>query len=133
MDAALAHRAHSAFGLAGPTIFPRHGPRNVRLAVDVVDTGLAEDVRTLVLVLPWAIEGLIFVPDGHFPSSIVMGGLRYPVFRHELPDLGRFRTVELVPDVTALPSQHHARKIACLIGPPFRDAVARARQRVLTA
>jgi len=60
MDAALAHRAHSACGLAGPVVFPRHGPRNVRLAVDVVDAGLAEDVRTLIFVLPWAIE---LVPD----------------------------------------------------------------------
>ena len=133
MDAALAHRAHSAFGLAGPAIFPRHGPRNVRLALDVVDAGLAEDARILILVLPWAIEGLIFAPDGHFPSSIAIGGRRHDVFRHELPDLGRFRTVELVPDVTALPSQHHARKVACLLGPPFRDAVARARRQVMTA
>lgn len=133
MDAALAYRTHSAFGLAGPVVFPQHGPRNARLGVDVVDTGPAEDARTLILVLPWAIEGLIFVPDEHFPSSIVIGGQRYPIFRHELPGLGRFRTVELVPDVTPLPSQRHARKIAYLIGPPFRDAVARERRQIVTA
>ena len=133
MDAAFAYRAHNAFGPAGLATFPRHGPRNVRLGVDVVDTGLAEDARTLILVLPWAIEGLIFAPDEHFPSSIVIGGRSHRVFRHELPDLGTFRTVELVPDVTPLPSQRHARKIAYLIGPPFRDAVARARRQVMAA
>lgn len=133
MDAALAHRAQSTFGLAGAAVFPRHGPRSVRLGVDVVDAGLAEDTRILVLVLPWAIEGLIFAPDEHFPSSIAIGGRRHDVLRHELPDLGGFRTVELVPDVTALPSQHHARKVAGLLGPPFRDAVAKARRQVMTA
>ena len=105
MDAALAYRTHNAFGLAGLAAFPRHGPRNVRLAVDVVDTGLAEDARTLILVFPLAIEGLIFVPDEQFPSSIVMGRRSHRVFRHELPDLG----------------------------PSFRDAVAQARRQIVTA
>jgi hypothetical protein len=133
MDAAFAYRTHHAFELLGPIVCPPRGPRNARLRVDVVDTGIAEDARTLIVVLPWAIEGVIFVPDERFPSSLVIGGRRHRVLHHELPELGSLRTVELVPDVTPLPSPRHARKIACLLAPLFRDAVAQARHERVAA
>ena len=128
MTTALAHRARTAFAHIGSAVFPTHRPRNMHLGVDVVDTGVAGDTPTLVVVLPWGFEGIIFTPDERFPTSVVLGGRRLPVFRHELPVLGSFRTVELVENVMPLASTRHARKVACLIGPSFRDAVARARQ-----
>lgn len=133
MDAALAHRAQATFALLGPAVFPMHGRRNWRLDVEVVDTGLAGDALTLIVVLPWGFEGLIFAADDRFPTSLVLGGCRLRVIHHELPDLGRFRTVELVENVTPLASPRHARKVAWLIAPSFRDAVARARQELFAA
>lgn len=133
MDTALAHRAQATFAVLGPAIFPRHGPRNWRLDVEVVDTGIAGDARTFIVVLPWGFEGVIFTGDDRFPISLVLGGRRLRVARHELPDLGHFQTVELVENVTPLASPRHARKVACLIGPSFRDAVARARRELFAA
>ena len=133
MDTALAHRAQATFELIGPAVFPVHGPRNERLDVEVVDTGTAGDARTLIVVLPWGFEGVIFTADDRFPTSIMLGGRRQRVFHHELPGLGHFRTVELVENVMPLASPRHARKVACLIGPSFRDAVARARQELFAA
>lgn len=133
MDTALAHRAQMAFAQVGQAVFPVHGPRNTRLDIEVVDTGPAGDARTLIVVVPWGLEGVIFMADDRFPPSIVLGGRRHRVFRHELRGLGPFRTVELVENVTPLASSRHARKVACLIGPSFRDAVARARQELFAA
>lgn len=133
MDTAFAHRAQTTFELVGQAVFPVHGPRNSRLEVEVVDTGTAGDARTFIVVLPWGLEGVIFTADDRFPTSIVLGGRRQRVFHHELPGLGQFRTVELVEDVMPLASPRHARKVACLIGPSFRNAVARARQELFAA
>ncbi len=133
MDTALAHRAQATFALLGPAVFPIHGPWNSRLEVEVVDTGSGGDAPTFIVVLPWGLEGLIFTPDDRFPPSIALGGRRHRVFHHELRGLGHFLTVELVENVTPLASSRHARKVACLIGPSFRDAVARARQELFAA
>ena len=134
MDPALAYRTQGALEAAGAVLFPRHGPRNARLRIDVVDSGLAHDTSTFIVVLPWGIEGLIFTGSGkRFPSSIVVGGRRHRVLQHELPGLGGFCTVELVPDVTPLASPRHARKVAYHIGPLFREAVARARSTLMDA
>ena len=126
VDVAFAYRAQTAFEALGPSLFPVHGPRNIRLDVDVVDTGTAGVARTCIVVLPWGLEGVIFTADDDFPESIVLGGRHLRVSRHAVPELGRFCTVELVDDVAPLASPRHARKVACLIGPLFRDAVARA-------
>lgn len=126
MDVAFAYRAQTAFEALGPSLFPVHGPRNTRLDVEVVDTGTAGDARTCIVVLPWGLEGVIFTADEDFPDSIVLGGRHLRVSRHAIPELGQFRTVELVDDVAPLASPRHARKVAFLIGPSFREAVARA-------
>lgn len=133
MDTALAHRAQATFALLGPALFPMHGPRNSRLDVEVVDTGIAGDARTFIVVLPWGFEGVIFTPDDRFPASIVLGGRHHRVFHHEIRGLGPFRTVELVENVTPLASPRHARKVACLFGPSFRDAVTHARRELFAA
>jgi len=133
MSTALAHRARTTFAHDALALSPVHGPRNMHLGVEVVDTGVAGDAPTFIVVLPWAFKGVIFTPDDRFPTSLALGGRRLSVFRHELPDLGPFRTVELVENVMPLASTRHARKVACLIGPSFRNAVARARQELFAA
>ena len=133
MEIALAYRAQAALALHGQELFPTHGPRNGRLGVEVIDAGVAADVRTFVVVLPWGLEGLIFVPDERFPTSLLLGGRRLRIFRHDLEELGSFRTVELVDNVTPLASPHHARKVANLIAPSFREAAARARRELFGA
>lgn len=128
MDAALIRRAQASFEATGHVVCPAHGARNRRLAVDIVDSGPADDGQTFVVVLPWAMKGVIVLPDEHFPREIVLGGRRQPVQRQFVPGLGVVRTVELVSDVTPLASQSHARKIARTIGVPFRNAVVDARR-----
>lgn len=133
MDAALAYRAQTTFEQLGSRLFPVHGPRNARLEVDVVDTGTVGDARTFIVVMPWGLEGVIFTADDDFPGSIVLGGRHLRVSEHAVAHLGRFRTTELVDDVAPLASPRHARKVACLIGPSFREAVARALNERFTA
>jgi hypothetical protein len=100
---------------------------NVALEVEVAGSGVADDTPVLILITPWTLNGLAFPPDDRFPSSLIVNKRRYPVFAHELDDLGRYQSVNLVPDVSNLTSQEDARRIAAELVEPFLEAVTRFR------
>ena len=55
-----------------------------------------------------------------------MAGARRPTFALDLPGLGPFGSVNLVPDVVAVPDQERARSLAAAWTEPFRAAGAAA-------
>jgi hypothetical protein len=104
---------------------------NARLGVEVVEPAMAEDTPTLVLITPWTINGMAFPPDEEFPDSLRIGEKSWVVFRHELDELGVYRSLNLVSHVGCLDTQDQARELACAMAPRFTQAVARLRRDVL--
>lgn len=123
----LAVRAQAAFEEIHRRAFAGDGAANARLKVEVVEAALAADTPTLVLIAPWTLNGLAFPPDEDFPSHLVINKRRHPVFVTDVAGLGRFRSVNLVTDVSALASPAEARTVAGALAEPFRDAVRRSR------
>ena len=101
---------------------------NPHLGIEVVDAGVALDTPTFVVVTPWTLNGLAFPPDDRFPDSLEIRGKAHRAYPIEIPALGRHRSVDLVADVSELPSLGQARKIAQTTAPIFRAAVAKARE-----
>jgi len=101
---------------------------NPRLRVEVVAAALAEDTPAVVLLTPWTCNGLAFPPDGTFPLELEIGGKPRPARSIVLPELGRFWSVNLIPDVSRLDTQHRAVALASSWAEPWADAVGHARR-----
>lgn len=106
---------------------------NPRLKVEVVEASRVDDVITMVLITPWTLNGMIFLPDERFANKLTVGVNTLRVFSHELDELGPYRSVNLISDVSGLPSPEEARKAARTLAGPFRDAVANARSETTVA
>lgn len=119
--------AHAMYEDVDTTEFEGDPVANPRLHFEVVDLGVAADTPVLVLVTPWTLNGLAFPPDGAFPEWLEIDGRRHRVHADALEGLGTYRCVDLAPDVSHLPSQAHARKVAHAMGDAFFSAVERAR------
>jgi hypothetical protein len=100
---------------------------NPRLKVEVVGAAMAEDTPVLLLIAPWTLNGVAFPPDDRFPDSLVVTGRPYPVFRTEVEAIGRYCSVNLVPDVSMLRSPEEARTVAAELVGPFHEAVTSVR------
>lgn len=124
----LADLAEAAFAGVHRRVFAGDPAANPRLPVEVAASATAGDTRTLVLITPWTLNGLIFCPDDDFPAELSIAGLPpRAVYATELEPLGRFRSVNLVPDVSGLPDPERARSLAASWAEPFRAAVEAAR------
>jgi hypothetical protein len=124
----LVRRTLRRFTRVHDEVFRGDPAANDAIEVEVTGSALAEDTPVLILITPWTLNGLAFPPDDRFPSSLIVNKQRYPVFAHELDDLGRYQSVNLVPDVSDLTSQEDARRIASELAAPFHEAVSRLRQ-----
>lgn len=111
-----------AFATIHHRVFWGDPAANERLRVEVVGERTVAGTTTMLLITPWTINGLIFSP--HLPAVLELAGARRPVHVLELPGLGRFGSVNLVPDVSAVPDQATARSLAASWRKPFRSAVA---------
>jgi hypothetical protein len=83
---------------------------------------------TLILITPWIIYGMMFLPEGQAIQELLVGKRRFPVFESTLGNIGRYSSVNLVPDVTGFVDRGAARHAATALAEPFREAVARALQ-----
>jgi len=126
----LAGRVGQAFERIHHSVFLLDPTANPKLTVEVVDAGMAGDTPTLILITPWTLSALAFPPDDRFPPTIEMSGRDYAAYPIELPEVGPYRSVNLAPDVSRLPSAAHARKVARTMAPLFREAVEKARRDV---
>jgi [NiFe]-hydrogenase assembly, chaperone, HybE len=130
LDLDLASRVGQAFERIHHSVFLLDPTTNPKLKVEVVDAGMAGDTPTLIVITPWTLSALAFPPDDRFPPTIEMSGREYAAYPIELPEVGQYRSVNLAPDVSRLPSAAHARKVARLMAPIFRDAVEKVRRDV---
>lgn len=117
----------AAFTTVHRTVFLGDPAANPRLPVDVLEPALVADTPTLVLLTPWTLNGLLFPPDDAFPEQISVAERLRPVFVAELPPLGRYRSVNLVGDVSRYETPEQARTIARSWAAPFQAAVRAAR------
>ncbi len=124
----LVGRARDVFEDVESRAFDVDRTINPELRVEVVEAAMAGDTPTLLLITPWTVFGLAFPPDGRLPDRLAIGGELHRVHGGAIEGIGLFRSVSLVPDVWHVPSPAHARKVARILGPAFREAVAKARR-----
>jgi hypothetical protein len=118
----LVDRAAEAFRGVLERVFADDPAANSRLAVEAVEPQVVDGVPTLVLITPWAINGLLF-PFGEGPSELTVAGAVRRAFRGDVAPLGVYWSVSLVPDVSRLNGQRQARTLGTSFAVPFRDSV----------
>lgn len=124
MDLAAATLAY--FERVQRDVFAGDPVANPNLEVEVIAPTVVAGTPTLVLVTPWTLNGMIFGKLTGFPAELRVGAKTYPVFANTLAELGPYRSINLVADVSTLDSQESARKTARAFVQPFQEAVAAA-------
>lgn len=114
---------------------------NPRLRVEALEEAVVAGYPTVVLITPWTLNGLIFPPppgssagaveaaalwDKGFPEWLEIAGQQRAVFLGELPQIGAYRSVNLVPDVSRLTKPEQARTLAISFVAPFHGALTTA-------
>jgi hypothetical protein len=124
----IADRTYAYFEAIHRNVFAGDPASNRALTVEVVQPGEVDGLPTLVLITPWTLNGMVFGDLTNFPTSMTVGAKEYSVLAHSLVELGPYRSVNLVSDVSNLESQEAARRVARAYVQPFRRAVAKALQ-----
>jgi hypothetical protein len=122
----IADRTVRYFERVHREVFADDPAANPNLAVEVVATNQVEGVPILVLITPWTLNGMIFGDLPRFPPALTIGAKDYPVFENTLAELGPYRSVNLIADVSGLSNQDAARRAARAMVEPFRVAVSEA-------
>jgi hypothetical protein len=122
----IADRTFRYFDGVHREVFADDPATNPALTVEVVEPSQIAGCPTLVLITPWTLNGMVFGDLEDFPPALTVGAREYPVFANTLPDLGPYRSVNLIPDVSTFDDQEGARKAARAYVQPFRDAVTKA-------
>lgn len=122
----LADRTAHYFERVHREVFADDPAANPNLAVEVVAPDDVQGVPVLVLITPWTLNGMIFGDLPGFPSALTIGAKDYPVFENTLAELGPYRSVNLVADVSGLSDQEAAGRAARALVEPFRVAVRTA-------
>lgn len=119
----LVVRAVDAFEGVFDRVFRGDPAVNANLSVEATEAALVDGLPTLVLITPWTLNGLIFPLDRTGPSELLIAGNLRRVVRGDVPPLGVYWSVNLVPDVSRLASPRQARTLANSFAGPFRDGV----------
>lgn len=98
------------------------------LEVEALEPVSTEDSLVLVVITPWMITGLLFIPDDDFPDYLSIDARKVRVLVNEIEELGRYRSVSLVSDISTLTSQTHARRVGHESGVALVHAVEKARE-----
>jgi len=112
---------------------------NPRLRVEVLCPAVVAGFPTAVLVTPWALNGIILPASADdasgaavalwqngFPAELEVAGQGRTVFLGELPEIGPYRSVGLVPDVSRLTRPEQARTLGTSFAAPFQQALESA-------
>jgi hypothetical protein len=124
----LADRVSEYFEGVNHDVFAGDPAANPNLGVEVIDAGVAHDTPVVILIAPWTLAGLATPPDGQLPSALRVGARHCPALANEVPGIGSYWSVILVPDVSGYRSQDQARAVAMSLVEPFHVAVEKARQ-----
>ena len=122
----IVDRTYEYFERIHRDVFAGDPAANPALAVEVLEPSEVGGLPILLLITPWTLNGMVFGDLVDFPASLAVGAKEYPVFAHSLAELGPYRSVNLVPDVSSLESQGAAQRAARAYAQPFRAAVAKA-------
>ena len=122
----IADRTHTYFERINREVFAGDPAANPALRVEVVEPSEVNGIAILVLITPWTLNGMVFGHPESFPTSLTVAGKDFPVFANTLEELGAYRSINLVSDVSGLADQEAARKAARVYSEPFRTAVLRA-------
>ena len=125
----FADRTYEYFERIHRDVFAGDPASNPALEVEIVEPREVDSLPILVLITPWTLNGMVFGDLADFPESLTVGAREYPVFAHTLAELGPYRSVNLVPDVSDFENQETARRVARAFVQPFRAAVARAHEK----
>jgi hypothetical protein len=120
----LVLRADEAFRGVFERVFAGDPAANAQLDVEAVEPAVVDGVPTLVLITPWVMSGLFF-PPGEGPGELVIASVPRRAVRGDVPPLGPYWSVSLVPDISRLTSTGQARRLATSFAEPFRDGVRR--------
>jgi hypothetical protein len=126
--AGLARAVQQVFDGVHHRAFRGDPAANPRLDVQVVAAALAHDTPAVVLLTPWTCNGLAFPPDAAFPGEVIVAGRRLAARPTALEGLGTFWSVNLIPDVSRLPTQRAAAGLAAGWAEPWALAVTSARR-----
>ena len=119
----LTARAERAFRGVQERVFADDPAVNAQLEVEAIEAAFVGPVPTLVLITPWTLNGLLVPPDGAGPTEVLVAGDLRRAFRGDVPPLGVYWAVNLVPDVSRLASPRQARTLANSFAGPFREGV----------
>jgi hypothetical protein len=126
--AALAAEVQRLFEAIHRRSFLGEPVANPRLKVEVIEAAEVEGAAVMILITPWTLNGMIFEVGDEFPTELVVGAKPYPVFEHELEEIGPYRSVNLMSDVSGLAAPEAARSVARALGEPLHAAVAAVRR-----
>lgn len=107
-------------------VFDGDPAANPALEVEVLDHEAVGSFETLVLLTPWALNGMMFSADGEFPAEVRVGPVERQVLVNEVDALGCYASVGLVPDVSHLTTMDEARATARHMGDLFRKGLVAA-------
>lgn len=122
----LAASTRAAFEETHLKNFRTDPTRNPRLTVEVVAPAMVDQTPTMILITPWTLDGLMFLPEESTIRELMVGERRFPVLEDTLDGIGAYTCIHLVPDVRGLATQKAARHAAATLAEPFRQAVTRA-------
>jgi hypothetical protein len=122
----LAAATRAEFESIDHSSLPGNPEHNPKLVVEASGAAMVGDTPTLILITPWSIYGMMFLGEGPAIQELVVGKRCFPGSESRRDNLGRYSSVNLVPDVTGFADREEARHAATALAEPFREAVARA-------
>lgn len=124
---ATAERLRGAFEQIHQSSFAGSALANPALSVEVLPAGLVSTAagpqEALVLITPWTLNGLL-LPGTGLPETLLVAGHPRAVTVMDVPEIGQYAQVNLVPDVSKYTSQRQAHTIGQSMIEPFLLALA---------
>lgn len=100
---------------------------NEHLEVEVMAAGVVDTSggarRLVVVVTPWTLNGLVLPGEG-LPTTLLVAGQPRAVTLMDVPEIGQYAQVNLVPDVSKYTNHRQAHTIAQSLIEPFAQAIS---------
>ncbi len=126
----LAGEVEACFREIHRDVFEGDPVSNPNLGVEVVSAREAGPGPIVVLVTPWTVNAMIFPTDvaaeERLPATFRLAGAARRVLANEIEGLGRYLSVNLIPDVSIFADQDDARAAAVEAGEMFTALVTAA-------
>ncbi len=119
----LADEVQACFSEIHRDVFEGDPVSNPNLRVEVVAASEAGPGPVVVVVTPWTVNAMVFPVDTaaeeRLPATFRLAGSARRVLANEIEGLGRYLSVNLIPDVSTFTDQDEARAAAAEMGGVF--------------